>query len=352
MRGDRVRPLPRRPRADAGGLRRDHALSALCGVSRDVRAELHGHRRQDHPARQPGGGPRPRGVGALHRGLPRGHGRARRAAAGRRAEGHRARPRDDRADRAPGGPRLRLRGGRRRVLRGAAVPRLRQAVGQEPRRAAGRRARRGRRAQAGSARLRAVEGRQAGRALVGEPVGPRPPGLAHRVLGHVEPLSGRDLRHPRRRRGPHLPAPRVRDRPVGGRHRQAVRALLAAQRHGEHAAGEDVEVAGQHAHDPRPGHPPRPGRAAPVPARHALSQSAGVGGGARGGQRACPGAPLAPGRRRRQARGLGRRRRRTRRFPRDLPVFRQRFLDAMDDDFNTPEALARAPRPESDPTVG
>ena len=72
--------------------------------------------------------------------------------------------------------------------------------------------------------------------------------------------------------------------------RQAVRALLAAQRHGQHAAGEDVEVARQHAHHPRPGHPPRPGRAPPVPARHALPQSARVGGGARGGQRARAGA--------------------------------------------------------------
>ena len=36
-------------------------------------------------------------------------------------------------------------------------------------------------------------------------------------------LSGRDLRHPRRRRGPDLPPPRKRDRPVRGRHGEAVR---------------------------------------------------------------------------------------------------------------------------------
>ena len=32
--------------------------------------------------------------------------------------------------------------------------------------------------------LRPVEGRQAGRTRLGQPVGPRPPRLAHRVLGH------------------------------------------------------------------------------------------------------------------------------------------------------------------------
>ena len=56
------------------------------------------------------------------------------------------------------------RGRRRRELRGAQVSRLRQAVGQVARRAARRRARRGARRQAGSARLRAVEGGQAQRA--------------------------------------------------------------------------------------------------------------------------------------------------------------------------------------------
>jgi hypothetical protein len=35
-----------------------------------------------------------------------------------------------------------------------------------------------------------------------------------------------------------------------------------------------------------------------------------------------------------------------------LQAFRQRFIDAMDDDFNTPEALGRAPRPEPGAAVG
>ena len=70
------------------------------------------------------------------------------------------------------------------------------------------------------ARLRAVEGRQAGRAVVAEPVGPGPPRLAHRVLGDGAPLPRRAVRHPRRRRRPDLPAPRERDRAVRGRVRR------------------------------------------------------------------------------------------------------------------------------------
>ena len=46
------------------------------------------------------------------------------------------------------------------------------------------------------------------------PVGPRPPGLAHRVLGDGGQVPRRRLRHPRRRRRPALPAPRERAGPV------------------------------------------------------------------------------------------------------------------------------------------
>ena len=53
-------------------------------------------------------------------------------------------------------------------------------------------------------------------------VRPRPAGLAHRVLGDVQGPARRDLRHPRRRPGPAVPAPRERDRaerrrPAAGR---------------------------------------------------------------------------------------------------------------------------------------
>jgi cysteinyl-tRNA synthetase len=49
--------------------------------------------------------------------------------------------------------------------------------------------------------------------------GPGPPGLAHRVLGHELRAAGRDLRHPRRRHRPAVPAPRERDRPERRRQR-------------------------------------------------------------------------------------------------------------------------------------
>ena len=95
------------------------------------------------------------------------------------------------------------------------------------------------RREARPARLRAVEGGQARRAALGDPVGPRPARLAPRVLGDGPQVPGPAVRHPRRRARPDLPAPRERDRPVqGGRRR--VRAVLAAQRLGHHGRREDV----------------------------------------------------------------------------------------------------------------
>jgi hypothetical protein len=91
-----------------------------------------------------------------------------------RATGH---IRDHRHDPDPDREGLRLpRRQRRRVLRRAQVRGLRQAVRQEDRGPARRRARRGRRGQAGSARLRAVEGRQARRAELGFALGAGRPG--------------------------------------------------------------------------------------------------------------------------------------------------------------------------------
>ena len=77
------------------------------------------------------------------------------------------------------------------------------------------------------------------------------PGLAHRVLGHVVPRAGRDLRHPRRRLGPAVPAPRERDRAERGREREAVRELLDALGVPQHGRREDVEVARQRVHGAR-----------------------------------------------------------------------------------------------------
>ncbi len=71
-----------------------------------------------------------------------------------------------------------------------------------------------RRAQGGSARLRAVEGAQAGRGhRLGVALGAGATGLAHRVLGHGRAASRGRLRHPRRRLGPGVPPPRERGRP-------------------------------------------------------------------------------------------------------------------------------------------
>ncbi len=131
-------------------------------------------------------------------------------------------------------------------------PGVRTAVGPQPGRAAGRRADRRRAVQARSGRFRAVEAVDAGSAGLGQPVGPRPAGLAHRVQRHVVALSGRDLRHPWRRHRPDLPAPRER---AGAERlrlpRQPFRALLGAQRHAAGERREDVEEPRQFLHRAR-----------------------------------------------------------------------------------------------------
>src|SRR3569832_2132526 len=85
--------------------------------------------------------------------------------------------------------------------------------------------------------------RQARRAELGVPLGSGPPRLAHRVFRHVDQVPRRSLRHPRRRRGPHVPAPRERDRAERGRDRPSLRQLLDAQRLRADQRREDVEVA-------------------------------------------------------------------------------------------------------------
>ena len=98
------------------------------------------------------------------------------------------------------------------VLCRAQVRRLRQAVRQVARRPARGRARGGRRQQARPARLRAVEARQARRAAVAVALGAGPARMAHRMLGDGERDARPHLRHPRRRAGPRLSAPRERNR--------------------------------------------------------------------------------------------------------------------------------------------
>ena len=156
-------------------------------------------------------------------------------------------------------------------------PRLRQAFRPLAGRPPGGRAHRSRRAQGAPDGLRALEGFEAGRAVVGEPVGTGTPGLAHRVLRHVAALPGGDAGHPRRRPGPHLPASRERAGAVGELHgHQAVRALLGAQRPGapERRRGEDDALAGQPRRHHRRARPARRRHAAPVHPQLQLSQPA------------------------------------------------------------------------------
>ena len=57
------------------------------------------------------------------------------------------------------------------------------------------------------------KGAKPGEPAVGQPVGPGPAGLAHRVLGMSDEAARRDARHPRRRARPAVPAPRERAGP-------------------------------------------------------------------------------------------------------------------------------------------
>ena len=163
--------------------------------------------------------------------LRRGHEPPRARAPGRRA----ASDRDDRLDRRPHlrahRPRRRLRRRRRRVLPRALGPEY-GSLSQAPARPDGPgRGRRGRGSQGGPARLRAVEGAEGGRGHgLGRALGPRPAGLAHRVLGDGRGAPRRRLRGPRRRQRPRLPPPRERGGADRARARRRARPDLDAQR--------------------------------------------------------------------------------------------------------------------------
>ena len=173
------------------------------------------------------------------------------------------------ADRA----RARLRRRRRRVLRRPLLPGVRRADRAAAGRPAAGRGHRHRRPQARPPRLRAVEGAQ-GRRARRPPPGPTPwgrgrPGWHLECSAMAAQLPRRGVRHPRRRAGPALPAPRERAGAVP-RGRRRLRPVLAAQRLGHPGRREDEQVAGQH----RPGRRGRAagaaGRAALLPGRPAL----------------------------------------------------------------------------------
>ena len=109
--------------------------------------------------------------------------------------------------------RARLRGAGRRLLPRRVVPRVRPPLraASRPGRGAGAEP-----AQGGRPGLRALEGEQARDRghLVGLALGPRPARLAHRVLGDGRGDLRAGVRDPRRRARPRLPAPRERGRAV------------------------------------------------------------------------------------------------------------------------------------------
>ena len=160
--------------------------------------------------------------------------------------------RDDRHDRAADRQRPCLCRRRPCAVQRAEHERLRPPVAPHARRAGGGRPGRRGALQEGPRRLRAVEALDAAAAGLGQPVGPRPAGLAHRVLGDERQASGRDLRHPCRRSRPHLPAPRERDRAEPLRLRSCRHGeVLDAQRLPEHLGREDEQVARQLLHRAR-----------------------------------------------------------------------------------------------------
>src|SRR5256885_10636596 len=125
--------------------------------------------------------------------------------------------RPDRPRGAPPPAGKRLKGGGTLLQHHPELPRLWPPLTQHPREPHGRPSRAAGSAQAPPGRLHPVEGRRpAATANLAEPVGPRLPGLAYRVLGHVDVDPGRPVRPPHRRHRQRVPAPRGGDRAVGG----------------------------------------------------------------------------------------------------------------------------------------
>ena len=199
--GLRLRPYRQRPAGDRVRRSVPPAPPGLRGGPRDLCAQHHRRRRQDQRPRNPrlsrlavqrGDRKSHRSDGAA---VSRGCRRARGLASHTRAARNRAHRQDAADDRAPRRPRRGLRGrGSRAVFalgdgRAARRATLRFARPPLARRNAGRRARRRRPLQARPDGLRAVEAVEAERARLAEPGrhrNARPPGLAHRVLGHVD----------------------------------------------------------------------------------------------------------------------------------------------------------------------
>jgi hypothetical protein len=207
---------PLRPRARGARARRAAPLPRVDGRGGPARPQHHRRRGQDHRQEQgrgsaPDGGRR--GVHAHLRGPDR---PPRHPPPAHRPRATGPHHRDDRAHRGAHRRRPRLRVRRRRLLRRSA-PSPSTASCRAARSTSCARVRGSRPTSASATRWTSPCGSgQAGRAELAVPVGRRPAGLAHRVLGHGPQVPRRRLRPPHRRPRPRLPPPRERDRPVRG----------------------------------------------------------------------------------------------------------------------------------------
>lgn len=177
------------------------------------------------------------------------------------------------------GPRIRSRGQLRgRLLRRAVTARVRRAHRPEAR-GYGPLPKMPTRAVNGTARLRAVEGLEAGGGAgergVAKPVGSGATWRARRVLGDGAEIPRGSLRHPWRWHRPALPAPReeqAQSRAVGA----PVRVVLGAQRLDHHLRRKDEQVARQLTVDSGGNSAGTPDRPAVLPGRRALPVALGV----------------------------------------------------------------------------
>ena len=222
--------------------------------------------------------------------------------------------------------------GRRRLLPRAPDPGYGVSVAPPARGDGPGRGRRGRRAQGGSARLRAVEGPQAGRGhRLGGALGARAARAGTSSARRWPRSARRRLRHPRRRLGPAVPPPRERGRADPRRPRARARADLDAQRHAPDRRREDVQVGRQHLAAARGA------RRATAATRSSCTVSRPLPPADRFASGALEQAPARVERIRDAARRLAAARPIARRIMRPL---RERFFEALADDFNTPRALA------------
>ena len=158
--------------------------------------------------------------------------------------GHRAHPADHHDDRRADRGRHGVRRRRRRVLRGAVQPDYGFLSGQRiDEMQQGESEGEGKRDPVDFTLWKAAK---PGEPYWDSPWGPGRPGWHIECSAMARTYSRRRVRHPRRRAGSRLPAPRERSRAVA-RRRRAVRPVLDALLLGDDGRREDVQVAGQHA---------------------------------------------------------------------------------------------------------